>query len=67
MNVRDAGHQKVTCIVCGKRMRLDRRVPAPAFGKGSEFQYWECVCGNVKVITIEGLNVPQRREADGRH
>jgi hypothetical protein len=46
-----AGEQKVTGNVCAKRMKLHRRVSAPALGKGHEFQYWECVCGNVKVIT----------------
>jgi hypothetical protein len=52
MNLQEpAGPQKVSCSVCGKRMKLVRRVAAPAFGRGHEFQYWECSCGNVKVIT----------------
>ena len=55
MKVRDGpGQRKVTCVVCGKRMELHRRVSAPALGKGHEFQCWECICGNVKVITTEG-------------
>ncbi len=41
----------VTCNVCGKTMKLQRRVAAPAVGQGFEYQYWECVCGNVKVIS----------------
>ena len=61
MNVRDGpGQQKVTCTVCGKRMELHRRVSAPALGKGHEFQYWECGCGNVRVITSEGLDAPDK-------
>jgi hypothetical protein len=69
MNVRDGpGQQKVTCAVCGKRMKLQRRVSAPALGKGHEYQYWECVCGNVKVITSEGLTAPPRlKGTEGQH
>ena len=63
MSPRDAGgQQKVNCQVCGKRMQLHRRVSAPALGKGHEFQYWECVCGNVKVIASEGVERAARTE-----
>jgi hypothetical protein len=58
-----AGEQKVTCTVCGKSMTLQRRVSAPALGKGHEFQYWECVCGNVRVITGQAAQSP-RAERD---
>ena len=43
--------QRVVCAVCGKAMRLTRTVSAPALGRGYEFRYWECTCGNVKVLT----------------
>jgi hypothetical protein len=46
--------QKVICTICGKKMKLHRRVSAPALGKGYEYGYFECVCGNVKVIESDG-------------
>ena len=60
------GQRKVTCVVCGKRMELHRRVSAPALGKGHEFQYWECTCGNVRVITTEGAAPNKAQGAEGR-
>ena len=34
------------CSVCGKKMMLARRVPAPALGPGVEFRSFECPgCG----------------------
>jgi hypothetical protein len=62
MKVDGPGQRKVTCVVCGKRMELHRRVSAPALGQGTEFQYWECVCGNVRVIT--GAGHPAKAEGD---
>jgi hypothetical protein len=50
MTKHDAHTQMVTCAVCGNRMRLQRRARAPSLGEGHEYQYWECDCGNVKVI-----------------
>jgi hypothetical protein len=64
MNIHDApGEHKVTCSVCNKRMKLQRRVSAPALGRGHEYQYWECVCGNVRVIATVVTERPNAEKA----